>query len=306
MKQAQRGIALITALLVLALAVVLATHLAHEGALTLRRTENLMHQAQGVAYLDGAEAWAIKILMRDERRIDHLGEPWATPLPSIPVEGGEIRGRLIDLQGRLNLNALLNQDHTLHPLHARRLTCLLHKAGVERPEAALEALADWQDQDGEVRALGAEDGVYMNKPHPYRTGNQPLLAAGELVLIEGFNPETVARLKSLTAALPKEATLNLNTAPAAVLACLGEGLNEEDWRPFLETRMQKPVEHVNELLAQDRFAGRLDPAGLGVNSQVFLLEIEAKIGRTVARRYSVLLREPHGPVRVLHRFLESP
>lgn len=306
MIQRQRGIALITALLVLAIAVVLAASLAHEGALALRRTENLLHHAQASAYLEGAEDWARRILARDERGVDHLGEPWATPLPAIPVEGGTISGRLIDLQGRLNLNALLTTESALAPLHARRLACLLQKAGIERPEAALDALADWQDADAEVRPQGAEDGVYMGLPQPYRSGNQPLLAAAELALIQGFPPAAVARLKTLTAALPKDATLNLNTAPPAVLACLGEGLTEDDWRPFLEARLKAPLKKIEELLAQDRLKGRVDPAGLGVSSQVFLLEAEARIGRTVARRYSVLLRENQGTVRVLHRFQESP
>ncbi|MEW6727875.1 MAG: type II secretion system minor pseudopilin GspK [Pseudomonadota bacterium] len=306
MKQRQHGIALITALLVLAIAVVLAASLAHEGALALRRSENLLHHAQAAAYLQGAEDWARRILTRDAREVDHLGEAWATPLPPIPVEGGEITGRLIDLQGRLNLNALLASDNSLAPLHARRLACLLQKAGIERPEAALETLADWQDQDGEVRPLGAEDGAYANLPHPYRTGNQPLLAAGELALIQGFSAEAVARLTTLTAALPKDATLNLNTAPPEVLACLGEGLTPEDWRAFLETRAKTPLKKVDELLAQAPFQGRLDAAGLGVTSQVFLLEAEARIGRTVARRYSVLLRETNGTVRVQSRFQENP
>ncbi|MGK0673499.1 MAG: type II secretion system minor pseudopilin GspK [Halothiobacillaceae bacterium] len=306
MRRKQSGIALITALLVLSIAVVLAASLAHEGALALRRSENLLHHAQAKAYLQGAEDWARRILERDAREVDHLGEAWATPLPPIPVEGGEISGRLIDLQGRLNLNALLTSDNSLAPLHARRLACLLQKAGIERPEAALDALADWLDQDGEVRPLGAEDGAYANLPHPYRTGNQPLLAIGELALIQGFSAEAVTYLETVTAALPKDATLNLNTAPLEVLACLGEGLTQEDWRAFLETRTKSPLKRVDELLAQAPFQGKLDAAGLGVTSQVFLLETEARIGRIVARRYSVLLRNDQGAVRVLHRFQESP
>lgn len=306
MRRDQRGIALITALLVLTIAVVLAASLAHEGALALRRSENLLHHAQAAAYLQGAEDWARRILARDARDVDHLGEAWATPLPPIPVEGGEITGRLIDLQGRLNLNALLTADNQLAPLHARRLACLFRQAGIEHPEAALEALADWQDQDGEVRPLGAEDGAYANLPHPYRTGNQALLAASELALIQGFSAAAAARLQALTAALPKEASLNLNTAPAEVLACLGEDLTLEDWRAFLAARTKSPLKKVDELLAQPPFQGRLDAAGLGVTSQVFLLEAEARIGRTVARRYSVLLREPNGAVRVQSHFQETP
>ncbi|MGB9670404.1 MAG: type II secretion system minor pseudopilin GspK [Halothiobacillaceae bacterium] len=306
MKPRQHGIALITALLVLAIAVVLAASLAHEGALALRRSENLLHHTQAMAYLQGAEDWARRILARDAREVDHLGEAWATPLPPIPVEGGEITGRLIDLQGRLNLNALLAHDNQLAPRHAQRLACVLRQAGIEQPEAALEALADWQDEDSVVRPLGAEDGGYANLPHPYRTANQPLLAASELALIQGFSTEAVARLTTLTAALPKSATLNLNTAPPEVLVCLSEGLTPEDWRAFIETRAKTPLKKVDELLAHPPFQGRLDPTGLGVTSQVFLLEANARIGRTVARRYSVFLRETDGIVRVQSRFQESP
>ncbi len=52
--------------------------------------------------------WARQILDDDARRseIDHLGEPWAVALPPIPLENGEIRGAIVDAQGRLNINAL--------------------------------------------------------------------------------------------------------------------------------------------------------------------------------------------------------
>lgn len=306
MRRRQSGIALITALLVLAIAVVLAASLAQESALSLRRTENLLHHAQGTAYLQGAEDWARQILARDGREVDHLGEPWATPLPPIPVEGGEIVGRLIDLQGRLNLNALLAGDNTLAPLMRQRLGCVLRRAGIEQPEAALDALADWQDPDGEVRSQGAEDGVYQALSRPYRAANQPLASMGELALIQGFDPAIVQRLRPLVAALPANAPLNLNTAPPEVLACLGEGVDEAAWRAFVEERARIPLKKIDELLAQAPFQGTIDPKGLGIGSRLFLLEAEARIGRTQARRYSVLLREDQGTVRVLHRFQESP
>lgn len=302
----QSGIALITALLVLAIAVVLAASLAQEGAFSLRRTENLLHHGQGAAYLQGAEDWAHQILARDSRDVDHLGEPWATPLPPIPVEGGDISGRLVDLQGRFNLNALLGGENKADPLMQQRLGCLLRNGGIDRPEAALDALADWQDADGEVRPQGAEDGVYQGLERPYRTGNQPLQSAGELVLVQGFTPEAVRRLKPLLAALPADATLNINTAPVEVLACLGEGLTAESWRPFIEARQKEPLKKVDDLLSQDAFQGLVDPKGLGVTSKVFLLEAEARIGRTVTRRYSVLMRDDQGTVRVLSRFQENP
>ena len=306
MKRRESGIALITALLVLAIAVVLAASLAHESALSLRRSENMLHHAQGTAYLQGAEDWTRQILARDDRKLDHLGEAWATPLPPIPVEGGEIRGRLIDLQSRFNLNALIGNENKLDPLMQQRLGCVLRRAGLEQPDAALDALADWQDADGELRPLGAEDGVYQGLEHPYRTANQPLASSMELALIQGFTPTIARKLRPMLAALPAGATLNLNTAPIEVLSCLGEGVDVSVWQTFVEQRNKSPLNKVDDLLGQEAFQGLIDPKGLGVSSKLFLLEAEARIGRTRARRYSVLIRDDQGTVRVLSRFQESP
>lgn len=306
MRRTQQGIALITALLVLAIAVVLAASLAHESALSLRRTENLLHQGQGQAYLQGAEDWVRQIVARDGREVDHLGEPWATPLPPIPVEGGEIVGRLVDLQGRLNLNALIADDGNIDPLMRQRLACVMRQVGIEQTDASLDALADWMDADGDVRSLGAEDGVYQALPRPYRAGNQPLLTSGELALIQGFDPAIVPLLRPLVAALPANATVNLNTAPLEVLTCLGEGVDEAVWRAFVENRARTPLKKLDDLLGQEPFQGNIDPKGLGISTRLFLLEAEARIGRTQTRRYSVLLRDDQGTVRVLHRFQESP
>lgn len=302
----QSGIALITALLVLAIAVVLAASLAQDSAFSLRRTENLLHHGQGEAYLQGAEDWVRAVLARDGREVDHLGEAWATPLPPIPVEGGEISGQLIDLQGRLNLNALLKPDSTLDPLMRQRLGCALREAGLEQPDAALDALADWQDTDGEIRPQGAEDGVYQGLQPPYRAANQPLAARSELSLVHGFAPAVVRRLTTLAAALPAEATINLNTAPLEVLRCLSEEIDAGAWQAFIEERARKPLSRLDDLLGQPPFEGRIDPKGLGVSSSIFLLEAEARIGRTRARRYSVLHRNSDGAVRVLARFQEHP
>ena len=304
-KGRQRGIALITALLVLALAVVLAAALAQDGAMSLRRTENLLHHAQAKMYLQGAEDWARVVLTRDKRDVDHLGEAWAFPMPAVPVEGGEIRGRLVDMQSRMNLRALLKTDNSMDAVMQQRLACLLRNAEVDAPEAALEALTDWQDADSEVRPQGAEDEVYRGRQPAYRAGNQPLQSARELALIQGFTPETTRVLQDWVAGLPAGATLNLNTAPLAVLACVDASGDPGLWEAFVRERAETPLKNVNDLIGKPPFEGRVDPKWLGVNSKVFLLEAEAQVGRTRLRRYSMLLVDEQGLVRVWSRFQES-
>ena len=223
----------------------------------------------------------------------------------MPVEGGEISGRLIDLQGRFNLNALVKSDNTLDPIVQQRLSCILRKAGNETPEAALDALADWQDADSEVRPQGAEDEVYRSRDPAYRAGNQPVQAARELSLIQGFDAEQVRALRPWVAALPVSANLNLNTAPIEVLSCLDESGDAGLWEDFVRARETTPLKDVNELLGKPPFEGRVNTQGLGVNSKVFLLEAEARVGKTRLRRYSMLLVDGQGLVRVWSRFKES-
>ncbi len=305
MKRQQQGVALITALLVLAIAVVLAASLAQDSAMSLRRTENLLHHAQAKLYLQGAEDWARVVLARDKREVDHLGEAWAMPLPAVPVEGGQIGGRLIDMQSRMNLRALLRTDNSMDPVMQQRLACLLKKAGVDSPEAVLEALTDWQDMDGEVRPQGAEDGAYLRMEPPYRVGNQPLQSSRELALIRGISPEAATRLRQWVAGLPPGATLNLNTAPLEVLACVDISGDPALWQDFVRERETRPLNNVNDLLSRPPFEGRIDPKWLGVNSKAFLLEAEAIVGRTRLRRYSMLLVDEQGLVRVWSRFQEA-
>ena len=100
----QRGVAILTAMLVVALGTMIAVNLMWSASLDLRRTTSALAADQGWMYLLGAEAWAGDTLRQDQVdsiESDHLGESWAIELPPMPVDGGAIAGRLEDLQGRL-------------------------------------------------------------------------------------------------------------------------------------------------------------------------------------------------------------
>ena len=80
-----RGVALITAMLISALAVMVATNLAWDNALDVRRTMMLLNRDQAVQIALGAESWIMNILREDleSTQTDHLGELWATQLPPL-------------------------------------------------------------------------------------------------------------------------------------------------------------------------------------------------------------------------------
>jgi hypothetical protein len=108
----QRGVALITALLVVSLVTVIAVAMATRQHIDVRLTGNLVHGEQAYAYALAAESWARVILRRDDIQSDHdsLDEDWATALPPIAVEGGQVSGKIEDLQGRFNINNLVMPD----------------------------------------------------------------------------------------------------------------------------------------------------------------------------------------------------
>ena len=118
----QRGVAAVTAMLVVTIAAMLAVELVWDLTLDVRRTEALLLRDQAIQVALGAEGWVGDILRQDKEddqsdgtATDHLQEIWAQDIPPLPVEGesieaGTVDGSLEDLQGRFNLNNLLNRN----------------------------------------------------------------------------------------------------------------------------------------------------------------------------------------------------
>ena len=220
----QRGVALITAIVLVAIATVLAVHIGTRAALDLRRTAGLIALDQGWHVALGAEAWAAEVLRddREDSETDHLGERWAQPLPPLPVDGGDVRGALEDMQGRFNLNNLITGDGTVNEFAIARLERLLANVGADQRWARI--MADWLDTDT-VPGFpeGAEDGAYLSQNPPYRSANGPVTTTSELMALPGMTLEEFQRIRPYVAALPVGTTINICTAAAPVLASLIEG-----------------------------------------------------------------------------------
>jgi general secretion pathway protein K len=73
----QKGVALLTAMLVVTLGTVIAVNMMWNASLDLRRTTAALAADQGLLYLQGAEAWAGDILRTDliaSGESDNLGD----------------------------------------------------------------------------------------------------------------------------------------------------------------------------------------------------------------------------------------
>src|SRR5580704_11567231 len=201
----QRGVALIIALILVALATILASKLTFDGFLERRRAIGVLAAEQALHFGLGAEALAADVLAQDAQNsaaYTTLAAPWAQPTQPLPItpqddpEGepiGTLQGALEDMQGRFNLNNLgriiqgsaptagvAPQGPVQDPQPLEQFQRLLAAVGVEPKWAAIAR--DWIDADVIPGSPdGAEDQVYTSQTPPYRTGNWPMMTPSELM-----------------------------------------------------------------------------------------------------------------------------
>ena len=297
----QRGIALITAVLMVALATMLAVGVVYRGVLDQRRTATMFAMDQAWEIALGAEAWAADFLQRDlqQSQGDNLSETWAQPLPPLPVEGGSVAGRLVDLQGRFNLNNLVFADGTPNPDTIAQFSRILVALDIEPTWASI--MADWIDLDTQPGFPdGAEDNVYLGQAPPYLAANMPITRASEILALPGFGAERWAKLKPYVTALPVGTTLNVCTAPGIVLDSLSEGVIEfgRSADELAKRRSDGCFPSLNDLRGAlgDTDYDKLKDS-LSESSSYFGATVWVTIGTTDFTLYSLLVRGQGGLVR---------
>ncbi|QIO08627.1 type II secretion system minor pseudopilin GspK [Acinetobacter lanii] len=227
-KRQQHGIALITILMMVALATIIAATIAKHQANTQDSTAYLMRQNQALYYAKSAEAFFEEILAEDAESsasADYLQETWAKPMPGFPIDGGMVSGQIFDESGKFNLNTLLKSDGTPNTDAQAYFERLLKRVGLS-PELS-QAVIDWQDPDDlTIGAMGAESNYYGSLPKGYMAANQPFHSAEELKQVRGFEGAQYDLIAPYITAIPSiNSKINVNTAPALVLAALDERLN---------------------------------------------------------------------------------
>jgi len=297
----QQGLALITAVLVVAIVATVATTLALGEQVWFRQAQNMNNRAQAESLRRGALNYAAILLARDDAKIDHLGEDWAKPLPPLPVEDGMIAFAVQDAQGRFNLNNLVQKSAPSKP-DIELFKRLLTSQGID--PGLSEALLDWLDTDGTVSSGGAEDIEYLSLPQPYRSANQLLQSVDELRLVKGFTAKAVEKLRPFVTALPTTpTTVNVNTAPAEVLAALFTNLPATVLRPLLDSRINNPYTELKQFT--DKLpvgTSSLPPNMCDIKTGHFLVTIDIRYGRLQRRTEGLIERAGGKPAKVLwHR-----
>lgn len=301
-QKTEAGVALITALLVVAIVTSTAVAIASRQYMEIRQTANLLGRDQAYLIALGGEFWAKQMLAEDlkEGGIDTLDEIWASQPAAIAVQGGTIRGRIYDRQALFNLNTLIDGNGKQNPVAMARFQRLLENHALD-PNLAV-AVADWIDSNEVIGGFGgAEDETYMTRNPPVFTANQPMLSVSELALIEGFDSERVEKLMPWVAALPNVTPINVNTAPTEILQILAPELSSLDAQALVVARQGKGFASVDEFLQHPiSKEKKISKEGLSVSSDYFRATLRAQVGRGRIKLFSLFVRK-NGKVTRLRR-----
>ena len=296
-----KGVALITVMLILALATILAVSMSTRQQLDIHRSANVFNFEQAYQYVLGAESWAKQILKRDieKNKTDNLNEDWAAVLPPLPIEGGQMSGQLEDLQARFNINNLV-QDGKVQSLYLERFKRLLRN--LELDENMVTPIIDWLDSNEEIGFAGAEDNEYLNLSPAYRTANQAMEDISEILLVKGVDFDDYEKLRPFISVLKSNVAINVNTASAEILSSIVNDVTLEDANSIIEDRNKEVYEKLDDFLQHPILKQKkINNEGLSVSTNYFQLNSTAQIERISVEYTTILQRESDGDVIVMKR-----
>ena len=295
----ERGLALVATLLVVTLLTIIVMEFTYSAQVNHHLARNALSALQASYLARSAVNLAQLILTQDAREsgIDSLNEVWAQPLPVLPVGQGWVAVHISDEMGKLNLNALRNANGTIDRTWREVAERLFAEVGVD--PARLDPLVDWLDADDFPEPRGAEKEHYLSLTSPYEPRNGLLLTLGELARVEGFDPRTVERLRTVVSVLPvRDTKVNVNTAPTEVLFALFSPHGTQVVDILLTTRQETPFHGAKEVrerlgLTASAFAGFSQL--IDARSHYFSVQASAMVNG-VSQTLATLMRRRAGEV----------
>ena len=338
----QSGAALLIALVIMTIAVGIAANIMFRQQLHTKLASNISNLEQIYPYATALEDWSRTILSRDfedSADSDDLTEKWATEVPPIPIPGGQMTGRLFDLQAKLNLNNLfppekpieenpappiegappptpeeirLIKDQNRYIIAKLRTTSLM---AIVDPEENIgpaqnfaDTVQDWIDEDSDTTAGGAESDYYQTQDPAYNTANGFLVSDTELRLLKDIDVDAFKLLRPHVTALPEYTSVNVNTASQEVFEALG--FTPEAAENIISVREEEPFTNMENFLSLAVVSAAIQKNGeeeptiyeqdLSTTTNYFLLQGEINIG--TARLYiNSILHRKDGKVTIVSR-----
>lgn len=256
----QRGMVLLLVLVVVALLAALLSEFSFSSLVDLRLAETFRDSTRAYYLAKGGIQAGRMLLQDDHNDYDGPGELWSQGVYNYPVGDGSVSIRAEDLDGRIDLNRLV--DNLGNPVDRYKNRCLLlfSELGFSDPAGLVDSLIDWLDfnDNDQKEPLGAESPYYLGLSHPYPAKNGPLDSLDELLLVKGFDADILATLEPHVTVHGSD-SLNVNTASQEVLMAWDQKgeLPQQAAEAIVNQRQTEPfhdIQQLQDLIGVDNFS----------------------------------------------------
>ena len=310
-KRLQRGAALLTAMLTVALVTTLASAALWQQWRQVEIETAERGRSQTGWMMTGALDWTRLILREDAvsaqgASVDHLGEPWALPVQESKLstflsqdqqwrEGDSevfLSGQITDAQSRMNVMNLI-EDGKVSAKALARFAALFERLNLPLSELQnltlqLQVTAEAAAKPATATATATASAALM----PQQTA--------QLVWL-GLSPRTLASLQEHITVLPEATPVNLNTASAEVLSASLPGLDLASARQAVDQRQRAHWPSLDAAREALGAAGRqLDEKQHSVQSRYFEVQGRMRIDNVVQQERA-LVRRDGNQVRMVWR-----
>jgi len=300
----QHGAAILMAMLTVVLVATLASAVLWQQWRAAEVESAERTRAQSAWVLTGALDWARLILSEDARKggADHLSEPWAMPLEQARLStflaadrsdtlaadassNAFLSGQITDLQARLNLKNLVQDDGKVHAPTLRMWERLFTQLGL--PRATLGRLVDQL-----LHAQQASAALVTSKAMDANLDGPLWPQEPDQLTWLGLDPATLALLQPHITVLPERTPVNLNTASGVVLMACLEGVAQADAQRLLDARRLAHWDSLDDVKkAAELPLLVLDSQLVATNTRFFALRGMLQIDGNTVQEYSVVQRD---------------
>jgi general secretion pathway protein K len=284
LRKNERGVALLAVLLGVALMTLVVVDFAMTSGLGFVSAANQANELRAYYLARSGISVGLATLAQDERTKtqtpasstsgsppETLSDAWATPVPPVGLEGGNVSVSIVDEARKLNINLMVTNG-AINQRAIDRVQRLFTILDVDT--ALIAGIVQWITPANAIAGGGGAD-YYLGLRPPYQPRSGPMPTIADLQLVRGFNEAVFNRVRPFLTVMP-ENQVNINTAPPQVIASLEPELTEDqqiveeiiterETRPF-----SKVTDLINDVPAVATFGTRLSQ-DLTTNSKFFTI-----------------------------------
>ena len=298
----QRGVAVITALLLTALAITVVASLFWQQQVQVRSMENQRLRLQTQWAMRGMVDFARFWLRQDNPMLTALDGVWATPIEEARLDDyvdrekvdtekfdATVSGRALDAQARFNITNLATATGIVSQPYVQAYQRLLSNLQLDSSLAQATADAVLRARP-KPRAAGS-DGKTPATPAATGGSSEPVAftQVEDLLAVPGYTPQIIEKLRDFIIVLPEITPVNVNTAPAEVLAAVTMLSLSEASALTLSNPRKKFVDFAN--FKNNINGSVIEGVELDVKSRYFLTVIRVRLDRAALDAVALVNRK---------------